>query len=178
MRPGISKLTISGIATVLLLALIALTGCAEIEVVDTLPAASTPDTFISPLSAGSKNHNLAVLAIDFDPPLNYQQLILRQQSIALLVAVENTGTDTERDVMVRAQLTSPEDPDLLMTQGASVTSIAPGEIKVVRFARLGKIPYHQTYHLEAWVELVDGESNAADNHRAFEIQIHQDQEKP
>jgi len=178
MRPGNRKLTIPGIAAVLMLVLVALAGCAEVKVVDTSPDASTPEAFTSPLSAGSKTHNLAVLAVDFDPPLNYKQLILRQQSVALLVAVENTGTSTERDVTVRAQLTSAEDADLLLTQGASLASIAPGEIKVVRFARLGKIPYHQTYRLEVAVDVVDGENNSTDNQKAFEIQIHQDQDKP
>ena len=91
---------------------------------------------------------MAVLTVDFDPPLDYEQLILHSQSVTLLVAVENTGIHTQRDVTVRAELSTPEDSELFLTRGASVESIAPGEIQIVRFARLGEIPYHQTFHLE------------------------------
>jgi hypothetical protein len=114
-----------------------------------------------------------VLAVDFDPPLNYEQLIARRQAVALLVAIENTGTRTERGVVVRVQLSTEEDPDLLLTQGASVASIAPGEIQIVRFARLGEIPYHQSYRLEVAVDPVEWESDTSDNQMAFDIQIHQ-----
>ncbi len=145
--------------------------CAGIEVVDSTPAVSTPDTFTSPLSEGTPVHNLAVLAVDFDPPLDYEQLIIRRQSVTLLVAVENTGSSTERDVTVRAQLSTPEDADLVLSQGASLLAIAPGEIQVVRFGRMGYIPYHQTYHLEVVVDAVAGESDLSDNVKAYDIQI-------
>jgi hypothetical protein len=160
------------IAGALALILAALTACAEVEVVDTTPAASTPDAFTSPLGTDHEQHNLAVMAVDFDPPLDYQQLIIRQQSIDLLVVIENTGAFTERDVTVRAQLTTPEDPELLLTHGASVASIAPGEIQLVRFDRLGQIPYHQSYHLEVMVDPVSDETVTSDNRKAFDIQIH------
>jgi hypothetical protein len=162
------------ITSVLMLALVTLAGCVEVKVVDTTPAAATPDTFTSPLPAGAKVHNLAVLTADLDPPLDYKQLLLRRQAVTLLVAVENTGSSTERDVTVRAELSTPEDPNLLITQGASIASIAPGEIQVVRFARLGEIPYHQTYHLEVKVDPVAGESKLVDNRKAFDIQIHRE----
>jgi hypothetical protein len=149
-------------------------GCAEVEVIDATPATSPPETFTSPLEEGSAEHNLSVLAVDFDPPLDYQHLILRRQSVTLLVAIENTGSHTERGVSVQVHLTSPEDPELLLTQGASMTSIAPGEIQIVPFARLGEIPYHQSYHLEVMVDALEGESTLADNRKAFDIQIHQE----
>lgn len=173
MWPKNGKLMLPWITGILVLILITLAACAEVEVVDTTPAAGTPDPFISPLPVSHETHNLAILAVDFDPPLTYQQLIIRRQSVALLVAVENTGTATEQDVMVRAQLSTPENPDFFLTQGASLASIAPGEIQVVRFARLGEIPYHQSYYLEVIVDPVDGETVLNDNRKAFDIQIHQ-----
>jgi hypothetical protein len=173
MWPRKGKLTFAQIVGVLIVTLVALAGCAGVEVVDTTPAATTPGTFASPLPVGAKDHNLAVLTVEFDPPLNYQQLIIRRQSVTLLVAVENLGDTVERDVTVRAELSSPENPDLFLTQGASVVSIAPGEIQVVRFSRLGEIPYHQAYHLEVVVDPVAGERDLSDNQKAFDIQIHQ-----
>jgi hypothetical protein len=161
------------ITGILVLILVTLAACVEVEVVDTTPAAGTLNPFISPPPVSHEKHNLAILAVDFDPPLTYQQLIVRRQSVALLVAIENTGTAAEQDVMVRAQLSTPENSDFLLTQGASLTSIAPGEIQIVRFARLGEIPYHQTYYLEVIADPVDGEIDFSDNRKAFDIQIHQ-----
>jgi hypothetical protein len=174
MEPRNGRSTLPWIAGALVFASVFLVACAEVEVADTTPAASTPPASTGPLSAGSGEHNLAVLAVDFDPPLDYQQLFVHRQSVALLVAIENTGIRTERNVTVRVQLSTSEDPDLLLTQGASVESIAPGEIQLVRFARLGEIPYHQAYRLEVMVDPVDWESDLSDNLKAFDIQIHQE----
>ncbi len=174
MWPRNGRLVFIWIAGVLLLTLFTLVGCVEVQVLDTTPAASTPDAFTSPLSVGKEEHNLAILAVDFDPPLDYQQLIIRRQSVTLLVAVENTGNSAEHNVTVQAQLSTPEDADLLLTQEANVASIAPGEIQVVRFARLGRLPYHQIYHLGVTVVPVYGENVLSDNQKAFDIQIHQD----
>jgi hypothetical protein len=166
------------VAAAFLLALVSMTGCVQVEVVDTTPTASTPDPSTSPPLVGDDGHNLAVRAVDFDPPLNYQQLIIRRQAVALLVTIENTGNSTERNVAVRAQLSSPENPELFLTQGASIASIAPGKAEIVRFAHLGAIPYQQAYHLEVMVEPVDGESSLDDNSRTFDIQIYQEQDSP
>ena len=160
--------------TGVLLILTALAGCAEVDIVDKTPVAGTPEHVASPSAAGDGNHNLAVMAVDFDPPLSYKQLILHRQAVALLVVVENRGAQSEQDVVVRAQLSTPENPDFVLTQDASVTSIAPGEVQIVRFASLGKIPYHQAYYLEVVVEPVDGEVDLSDNSKAFDIQIHQE----
>jgi len=162
----------------LLLVLLAITGCVEVEVRDATPAASASEAFTSPLPGEDKEHNLAILAVDFDPPLDYQQLIILRRSITLLVAVENRGASTERDLAVRAQLSTPEDPDLVFSQGASISSIAPGEIQVVRFAQFGRIPYHQIFRLEVTVDPIDGESDLTDNSKAFDIEIRQDETEP
>lgn len=161
-------------AKLMLLILVTLAACAEVEVVDKTPVAGTPDLFASPLTPEYRKHDLAVLAVEFDPPLSYQRLIIRQQAVALLVVVENTGTETERNATVRAQLTSLDDPGFALAHDASVESIAPGEVQIVRFNRLGEIPYHQSYHLEVSVEPVEGELDLSDNRKAFDIQIHEE----
>jgi hypothetical protein len=174
MWPKNGKLVLPGIAVLLLLCVLTLVGCADVRIVDKETSMSTPDTLTNPTPLGDGTHNLAVLAVDFDPPLTYQQLVIRPQSVELLVAIENTGKVTEHDVTVRAQLSTPLNPDDLLTQGASVASIAPGEIQIVRFARLSEIPVHETYILEVVVEPVEGETDLTDNTRAFELQIHRD----
>ena len=162
------------LAGALVLVVLMLTGCVEVQVVDTTPAAEVPDEFTSPLAVGDEERNLAVLAVDFDPPLSYQQLILRRQAVELLVAVENGGRVTERNVTVQAQLSSPEDPAFVLAQEATLVTIASGEIQIVRFAPLKEIPYHQVYRLEVWVDPLDGEHNLADNQKAFDIQVHRE----
>jgi hypothetical protein len=178
MRPHNDKRMVFWISTVLVLSLVCVTGCVQIEVTDTTPTAGTPDPSTSPPSTRDGRHNLAVQAVDFDPPLSYQQLIMRRQSVALLVAIENTGNSTERNVAVHAQLSSPENPELFLTQGASIASIAPGQVQIVRFSHLGAIPYQQAYHLEVAVEPVEGEIGLNDNVRAFDILIRQEQDNP
>lgn len=163
------------VTCVFILAVGTLTSCAEVKVIDTTPIAITPDLFTSSLQPKVEEHNLAVLTLDFDPPLNYQQLILRHRGVSLLVAIENRGTSTERDVTVRAELTTPEDPKLIFTQGASIASIAPGEIQIVRFSRFGEILYYRTFHLEVAVDPVVGENELGDNRKAFDIQISQEE---
>jgi len=174
MEPRQSKRMLPWIAGTLVLILVTLAGCAEVQVVDTTPAASDSQPFVSPLEVDPGRHDLAILGLDFDPPLDYQQLILRQQSVALLVVIENAGTATERDLAIEARLTTPEDEKLVLTRQATVDSIAPGEIQIVRFDRLNKIPYHETFYLDVSIVPVEGESDTGNNHKAFEIQIHRD----
>lgn len=158
-------------AGVWLAAVFLLAGCAEVKVIDATPAVYTPEALTSPLSNGTLERNLVVLAVDFEPPLEYEQLLLRRQPISLLVAIENMGAMKEKDVTVRAQLSTLEDPDFLLTQGASISSIAPGEIQVVRFGQFGAIPLHKTYSLEVIVDAVPGESDLTDNRKAYDIQV-------
>jgi hypothetical protein len=169
-----SKLMRPWSAVTLVLILVFLGGCSEVEVVDTTPGASSDTPFVSPLIVDPSRHDLAILGLEFDPPLDYQQLILRKQSIALLVVIENAGTATERDLVVKAQLTTLEDQDFVLNRQATVTSIAPGEIQIVQFDPLTRIPYHATFYLEVSIAPVEGESDTANNHKAFEIQIRRD----
>jgi hypothetical protein len=173
MRLENGKVTILGMAGVAILALASLAGCAGIEVIDATPASNSPELSAHRPSEGDGQHNLTIRSVDFYPPLNYHQLIIQQESLTLLVTIENTGSNTEHDVAVRAELSTPYDPDVSLSQGASLASIAPGQVQIVRFSRLGAIPYHQSYHLEVTVDAVSGEQNLADNLRAFDIEIQQ-----
>jgi hypothetical protein len=149
----------------------ALAGCVDVEVVDTTPETAASGPSPRDESAGDSAHDLAILAVDFDPPLDYHNLIILRQSVTLLVVVENTGTTTERDVSVQAQLTSPDDEQLLLAGSASAESIAPGEVQILRFAPLADIPHYLHFHLEVLVEPVEGETDTSDNRKALDIQI-------
>jgi hypothetical protein len=170
MKPMHSSFRRSAIAGALLSILVLLAGCAEVQIVEPAPS-GTPQLFASPLSPAEGDHNLAVMAAVLDPPLQYQQLISRRQSVTLMVAIENRGTSTERNVLVRASLTSPRDDKLDLSQEAKVASIAPGEIQIVQFARLQEIPYYTAYRLEVSVDPVAGELDLSDNSKVFDVKI-------
>jgi hypothetical protein len=169
-----ARLMLPWVVGLLALTLVGLVSCAEVKVVDKTPVVDAPDLSTSPLKPEAGKHDLAVLAVEFDPPLSYQRLIIRQQTVALLAVVENTGTETERNATVRAELTSVDDPDFVLAQEARVESVAPGEVQIVRFAPLGEIPYYQSYHLEVSIDAVEGELDLGDNQKAFDIQIDED----
>jgi hypothetical protein len=166
------------IASTLLLVAAALAGCVEVRVVGATPSALSSGLPSDPLPAAGQAHNLAVVAVEFDPPLDYQRLILRRQSITLLVALENRGSETEHDVTVQAELSTPADPTLHLARSTGTPSIAPGEIQVVRFPALSAIPFFDAYHLEVIVDALPGEINLDDNRKAFDIQIRQQTGNP
>lgn len=155
---------------VLVAGMLSLAGCAEVRVVDSTPGAGL---LAAPpgLPTVTADHNLAIVTVDFYPPLDAAYAARIRQSLTLLVAVENTGSATEKNLSVHARLSSPDDPQLLVEQGAGVASIAPGEIQVVRFPPLKDVPLYRNYRLELAVDSVEGERNLADNQKAFDIQI-------
>jgi len=170
MKPRYGRFMRPGIIGILLSILVLLSGCVEVQVVEPAPS-DTPGLSVSPLSAEEGDHDLAVMAAVLDPPLEYEQLILRRQSVTLLVAIENKGASTERNVTVHANLTSPRDAKLSLSQEATIASIAPGEIQIVRFARLQEIPYYTAYRLEVSVDAVAGELDLGDNGKVYDVRI-------
>ncbi len=151
--------------------LMSLAGCAEVRVVDSTPGAGLSAAPAGLLPKASAEHNLALVTVDFDPPLDAAHAAKIRQSLTLLVAVENTGSASEKKLTVRARLSSLDDLQFLVEQSAGVAGIAPGEIQVVRFPPLKDVPLYRSYRLELSVDGVAGERNLADNQKAFDIQI-------
>jgi hypothetical protein len=146
---------------------LSLTGCFQIEVVDyqeetdtTTPSQITPD-----------EHDLAILAVDFEPQLDYEQIVNNLDNITLLIAVENTGISTETDVAIEARLSCDEGRTTIVERGAEIASIAPGETQVVRFTQIPRPPYRPVYQLSVQAVAVPGETNLADNLRLYDINI-------
>jgi hypothetical protein len=141
-----------------------LTGCIQIEVVDHQEEDNaetpTPD-----------EHDLAILAVDFEPQLDYEQIVNNPDGITLLIAVENTGMSTETDVLIEAQLCCDEARTIIAERSAKIASIAPGETQVVRFAQIPRPPYRQAYQLSVQAVAVPGETNLANNSRIYDINI-------
>lgn len=134
-----------------------------------LPAATA-----TPLPAATvtpATHDLAILGVEFDPPLDLAQ-ILSRGSIRLVVAIENRGLSPQFDVRVTARLVDPgdgSDPRVLFDEEVSVRRLEAGELRTVGFPQVSDLPRLDVYHLEVHVEPVPGEADTADNTRAFEI---------
>ena len=148
-------------------------GCIRIQVIDRTPsiAQPTPYTQVQPLD----EHNLAVLAVDFDPPLEYEEIISSKNSgkgITLLVAIENTGSVAETDVVVEVELYQDEEDKPFLHKTSSVDGIVPGEIELVRFKDT-EIPFSDRYRLKVYVVPVSGEVNAVDNVKSYDLLITQ-----
>jgi hypothetical protein len=158
---------------VLLLAVVLASGCDSVEVVDRSPAAT------SGLAVQSHQvideHNLAILAVDFDPPLNYEDIMAsksRGEGITLLVAVENIGVSTERNVVVRARLSERSSADVYVDKQGTIEAIAPGEIKIVHLNN-ADIPFSFEYTLEVSVLPIKGETRIGDNSKTYDLLVTQ-----
>jgi hypothetical protein len=149
-----------------------ISGCASsIQVIDRTPSTAQPTP--SPYVQDANEHNLAVLAVDFDPPLEYDEILAarnRGEGITLLVAVENTGSVTEWNVVVEVELLRGESGELILNQEGSVDAVAPGEIKLVRFKDT-EIPFSYRYQLKVRVLPVDGETRLADNAKSYDLVV-------
>lgn len=148
-------------------------GCTSVQIIDRTPSTiePTPSTHEQDIA----EHNLAVLAVDFDPPLEYDEILAsrdRGEGITLLVAVENTGSATERNAVVEAELFRGVGDALILYQQGGVDAIVPGEIKLVRFKDT-EIPFSYEYQLKVRVLPVEGETHLADNVKSYDLVITQ-----
>ncbi len=118
-------------------------------------------------------HQLRIVAVDFDPALDYAQIV-SNNGVTLMVAVENQGRSDETDVRVSARLVdpsaTPEEPDIL-NETVVLTDLAAGQIRVARFLHTSGFPPLARYRLEVAVEPVAGELQTDDNFRTYEIVI-------
>jgi hypothetical protein len=147
-----------------------LTGCIRVEVIDRQPNIDLTDSVAS--SVTPDEHDLAILAVDFDPPLDdYEQLLDDPDGITLMIAIENTGLSTESDVLIAAQLSTDEGETILVEREAEIVSIAPGETQVVRFTNIPCPPYRPAYRLSVKSVAVPGETNLVDNFRLYDLHL-------
>jgi len=158
------------VTVIMLLASLSLAGCAGVKIVDQTPAPSdtlSPGKTKTPLD----EHDLAVLAIDFDPPLEYEQIIAKGEQATLLVSVENVGLQTEVNVKVKAQLFDYEDNTLILERTCHIGTIAPGQIKIARFKGISRVPHRSAYRLKVRVLPAPGEIGIANNQRSYDLYI-------
>jgi hypothetical protein len=153
----------------LALAISVLSGCIKIQVIDRSPAA-LPDRQVLD-EASLEEHDLSILAVDFDPPLVYEKIVARRnrgEGITLLVAIENTGLQAEQFVTVQVELSGADSEESFLQKEGSIEVIAPGEIKIVHFED-AEIPFSYQYFLRVYVEPVPGETKLDDNLKGYDL---------
>ncbi len=165
---GLRRLRVAVLLSALLL--VFLTGCTQFQVETRQLDILTTTTH--DVSARPPEHNVAVLAIDFDPPLDTIRSLDDLKAVSLLVAVENTGLASERNLTIRAELRlDSREPSPILVRTATVDQLAPGEVKVVRFQGLSEIPIRTEYWLKVRAIPVVGESDVTDNQRIYRLQL-------
>lgn len=127
-----------------------------------------------PPAAQPAPHNLSLLAVDFDPPLDEVELVAGQ-GVTLLAAIQNNGEEAERNVPVVARLYD-VDPmrsrvSPLIESTAYVGHVEPGQITIVCFERITSLPLRPRYYLTVEVAGVDREVHLLDNVQRLGIEI-------
>lgn len=161
----------SAIAGLILIVISAtLLGCqSAIEVVT---PAVTP--VLAVVTAVPQAHAVAILDVDFEPALDYSQIV-SNGGVTLLVAVENQGLATETNVALKARLLDTADetnPRELLNETVLIRSLSPHEVRVVRFSQVTDLPIRERYELVTELSPVPGERELGDNARSFDILVH------
>ena len=119
------------------------------------------------------SHALAIVGVDFDPPLHYDQ-IMAAGGVTLITAIHNRGLDVETGVAVTARLFDPaarSEAGLLLDERVVIAALEPGEISLVRFSQVTTLPLRGRYRLVVSVSTAEGELDLADNERTYEIVV-------
>ncbi|MGQ9554195.1 MAG: hypothetical protein ACUVWR_08800 [Anaerolineae bacterium] len=147
-----------------------LTGCGQVRVSEPLQAPGFPGG----LAADRPEHDLAVLAVEVDPPLDsVVRPISGAINFQLLVAVENRGDQAERDVIVEAWLKAPNGRDevVILNGKTIVPYLAPGEVKVAKVSASGVIPMLSSYLIVVTVRPVPSETYVGNNTSQYQVTV-------
>jgi len=156
-----------GLGAVLFVLALLLAACApSLEVVPNSRAPLTPVSTVTP-----QQHDLAIVAVDFDPPLDFAQ-IRNNGGVTLLVVVENRGQSAEADVGIAAHVQDPNDRlRELSREAVMLGQLNAGALRMVRFTQASDLPLRERYRLVVSVEAVAGETDIANNSRSYDIVI-------
>ena len=159
---------------VLILVATILLGCQPlIEVAQPAAQVSSPGAGTAVATVAPDERNLAIMGVDFDPPLEAGQL-LATGGVTLLVAVENQGMMVEPAVRVTARLYDPDAPAKagdLANETVTVKTLNPGELRVVRFTQVTDLPILERYKLLVEVAPAPGEKQRQDNVKTYDITV-------
>ncbi len=117
-------------------------------------------------------HNVAVVGVDFDPPLGAD--VELHNGVTLLIAVANQGLSTEALVNVTARLLDPlagvESEDL-QHETVILRDLAPDEVHIVRLAAVSALPPRSHYQLVIEIAPLDDEGELRDNILTYDLLV-------
>ena len=147
---------------ILMFFVVALAGCGQIAV-DPKPTSPAPSVTV--------DYDLAIVSVDFDPALQGNRLPI-SDSYAVLVAIENRGVLTARNIKVNATLDRVGGGKGVLQGSQSLSELAPGGIKVVRIQPVGTLPVEfATYELTVQAQPLPNETILSNNVRGFTIRV-------
>ncbi len=122
---------------------------------------------------------LAVLGVDYDPPLAGTSWVAGTlgEGVTLLVAVANQGRVTAEDVQVVVALLdpgAPPDAPELATEMQVIKVLPPGQVAQLRFAAISSLPERAQYVLRVEARPLPGETEVTDNVRSYDIRLQVD----
>lgn len=120
---------------------------------DAGPSDSSPDVT-------APAHDVEILSVDFDPPPGSP--VASDKSRALLVVVDNRGTESESKLLVEADVLAPGEERVAAQMSEPVTSLAAGEVRVVRFESLPDGIARKQSWLKVQVKPAEGSAESAD----------------
>ncbi|MHB1131207.1 MAG: hypothetical protein ACYC4L_02345 [Chloroflexota bacterium] len=152
----------------LMVVVLLLAGCSGAVV---LPNSNGAPVAAAAAVTDGPRHDLAVISLDFDPPLRVLEIGEAKPNITLLAAIDNSGTFTEKQITVVATLRSSPDDELLVQRQQVVANLAPGQASIVSFGTLPGIPARDSYALTIAVEAAPGEDNTQNNTKTLPLQL-------
>jgi hypothetical protein len=119
------------------------------------------------------DYDVAVSAIDFDPPLKQQSIPTNQKTLKLLAAIENKGTMPLSQLVVEARLSS-QKGEFSAQDKVQVDRLSPGETKVVEFAGVAPaqmLPKSPSYRIRVTVDSQQSGTNLRSNSREVIVRV-------
>ncbi|HEX2988144.1 MAG TPA: hypothetical protein VHS06_08240 [Chloroflexota bacterium] len=131
-----------------------LSGCELVVVESSGVRGDAQRNAMSTAVADLPDYDIAVSAIDFDPPLKQQTIPTTQKGLKLLAAIENKGTMPLNQLVVEARLSS-QKGEFSAQDKVQVDRLSPGETRVVEFAGVAPaqmLPRSPAYRIKVTVE--------------------------
>ncbi len=95
-------------------------------------------TAMSASAAPLPQYDVAISAVDFDPPLKPELLLSPNRPVKLVAAVENKGAMQLSKLVVEASVDSQEG-EFSLQDRVSLEKLAPGETRVVQFNKVSTL---------------------------------------
>lgn len=113
--------------------------------------------------------DVAITAIDFDPPLK-PYIDIGKTDITLLSVVENKGSKAQANVKIVAQIYG-ADNELLIKKEGEISKLAAGESRVVRLAGFSSLPLRPVYSLVVTIVPLPDELAIANNSVTYQLRL-------